>query len=148
MSTNTPTQENGTDSPLTGETTHRQIPAEWIADAPDAELSEGETRYYATLYTVERELAEADVLAGRTDGRAEQWTVHVLYTRADGQRRVSRHLDASVVETSEGLDVTPKDFQASISVDGDHVTPHSAPCSEEIQAALRELHDIDPTGDA
>lgn len=120
-----------------------------MQDAPRATIDDGETRYYATLATIERTLAQdPEVLAGRRDGRGETWRVHVLYVRADGARRVSRTYDASVTETADGLQVTPKGLMASIAVDGEHVTPHSAPVTEAIVDALRELHGIDVTGDA
>jgi streptogramin lyase len=130
------------------ETNPQQIPTEWLQDAPKADLSEGETEYYAVLATIERTLANADVLAGHQDGRGETWRVHVLYVRADGARRVSRTYDASVTETADGLQVTPKGLMGSIAVDGEYVTPHSAPVTEAIEDALRELHGISVEVDA
>ncbi|WP_089650135.1 hypothetical protein [Halobacterium hubeiense] len=143
MSTKQPETQDRNASSLNGETSPQQIPAEWLQDAPRASIDDGETEYYAVLATIERTLANADVLAGHRDGRGEEWTVHVLYVRRDGARRVSRTYDASVIETADGLRVTPKGLQASIAVDGDHVTPHSAPVTDEITEALRELHEIE-----
>ncbi|MUV59965.1 hypothetical protein [Halobacterium sp. CBA1126] len=149
MSTESPQTQDRNASPLHRETNPQQLPQEWLQNAPRATIDDGETEYYATLYTVERTLAQdPDVLAGKRDGRGEQWTVHVLYVRADGARRVSRTYDASVTETSDGLQVTPKGLMASVAVDGEHVTPHSAPVTEEIVDALRELHDIDVEDDS
>jgi len=143
MSTESPQTQDRNASPLHRETNPQQIPTEWLQDAPRASIDDGETPYYAVLATIERTLAtDPDVLAGHRDGRGEEWTVHVLYVRADGTRRIERTYDASVTETADGLDVTPKGLQASIAVDGDHVTPHSAPVTEEITEALDELHGI------
>ncbi|MDL0133546.1 hypothetical protein [Halobacterium salinarum] len=148
MSTKQPDAQDRNASPLDRETNPQQIPTEWLQNAPRATIDDGETEYYAVLATIERTLANADVLAGHRDGRGEEWTVHVLYVRADGARRVSRTYDASVTETSDGLKVTPKGLMGSIAVDGEHVTPHSAPVTEEIVDALDELHDIDVEVDA
>lgn len=131
---------------LDEETNPRVIPTTWLADAHDEPVQSGETRYYATLYTVERQLAsDPDVLAGHKQGRAEEWTVHILYVRADGQRRVERNYDAHVADIGGSIQVTPRRFTATIAVDGRRDTPHSAPRSEEIVAALADLHDIDAT---
>jgi len=129
------------------ETDPRIIPSAWLTTGHDEPVQDGETRYYPVLYTVERQLAsDPDVLAGRKQGRAEEWTVHVLYVRRDGQRRVSRDYDARVTETgTHGVEVTPQRFASSISVDGHQDTPHSAPRTDRIETALVTRHSIDPT---
>lgn len=129
------------------ETDPRTIPSEWLATGYNEPIHAGETKYYAVLYTVEHELTnDPDVLAGRMQGRAEEWTIHALYVREDGQRRVSRSYDTHVTETGDGgIEVTPQRFAATIAVDGRQDTPHSAPRTDEIVAALADCHNIDPT---
>jgi len=142
MSTKSPDTQDDSDQ-LDGETDAYVIPHEWLQNAPTATITNGETEYYAVLYTVERNVtSDEDVLAGRKQGRAEEWTIHALYVRADGQRAVEYPYDARVIDTGTGLDVTPRDFQATVAVDGEIVTPHSAPQNQLVVDALDALHDI------
>jgi len=148
MSTKQPDAQDRNAS-LDRETNPQQIPEEWLQDAPRATISEGETEYHAVLYTVEHTVtSDEDILAGRKQGRAEEWIIHALYVRADGQRAVEYPYDTRVVETGDGLNVTPRNFEASVAVDGDIVTPHAAPQSQLVVDALDELHDIDVEADA
>jgi hypothetical protein len=143
-------QRNGQDGieALHEETSPKPVPETWLDDAPNPTVDEDETRYYAVLHTIEHTVTDDhEVLRGDKPGAPEDWTVHVLYVRADGQRRVSRHLDARVVETTNGLDVTPRGFTASIAVDGDHVTPVARPVTDQIERALNDLHGIEVDDD-
>lgn len=147
MSTKSPDTQD--DSDLNGESDAYVIPREWLANAPTATITDGETEYYAVLYTVERTVtSDEDVLAGRKQGRGEEWTIHALYVRADGQRAVEYPYDARVVETGDGIDVTPRNFEATVAVDGEIVTPHAAPQSQLVLEALDALHDIQPEVEA
>ncbi|WP_338417018.1 hypothetical protein [Halobacterium salinarum] len=131
------------------ETDPRPIPQAWLDDAPRADVNAAETEYHAVLYTVERSVAgDTDILAGHKQGRAEQWTIHVLFVRGDGQRRVEQAFDACVVETADGLQITPRGLRASIAVDGRDITPVARPRTTDIERALSELHDIDTTTEA
>jgi len=147
MSTHTPKTQDGIEA-LHKETDPRPVPEAWLDDAPHANVDADETRYYAVLHTIEKSVADDhDVLAGHKQGRAEDWTVHVLFVRADGKRRVEQPYDARVIETADGLDVTPRDFRASIAVDGRDITPVSRPRTTDIERALSELHNIEVADD-
>ncbi|QRY26393.1 hypothetical protein [Halobacterium sp. BOL4-2] len=143
MSTHTPRAQDGIEA-LHNETDPRPIPQAWLDNAPRADVNAAETEYHAVLHTIERSVAgDTDVLAGHKQGRAEQWTIHVLFVRGDGQRRVEQAYDARVVETADGLQITPRGLRASIAVDGRDITPVARPRTTDIERALRDLHDID-----
>ena len=151
---NSPPNE-GTDSTKTTiqpqESTAGYVARAWIRDGVHEDLSEGETRYYATLQTITHETL-GEQMRPDVEGPGEQVTITVLYVRADGHRGVEREYDARVVDEGDQTIVDPKllhnpgfseGWPASIAVDGDRVVPRSIHRTPEIERALAALHDIE-----
>ncbi len=155
MTTDTRDPQDRNASALEGETTPDTVPHHWVQNGVHETLEDGETRYYAVRQTIERTLADADVLAGRTSGPAEDTVIHVQYVRGDATRAVEREYEARVIETADGAvvdpaclaDTKPGAFPASIAVDGERDVPASIQRSEEVVRALDELHDVQASGE-
>ena len=142
MTMNYATQERSTGlSALEGESEAAILPEKWLADAIHPGIADGEEEFLPVLYRLERELADARVLAGHQQGRPEDLRIRVLYVSRDGRRRVDDSFQARVRETGDGVLVEPRRLLAAIGVDGETTVPREAPVSDSTVQALRELHD-------
>lgn len=130
--------------PDTGSDAVQVIPEEWLAEATDLPLGDGEQEFLPVLWTVEHELADdPDVLAGEAAGRGEVWQIAVLYVSRDGRMRVDKTFPARVIESGRGVLVSPERLYSRVGVDGDITTAARRPVTHQIARGLDELHGID-----
>lgn len=148
MLTKDPTRNEGTDSPLDGETDPDYIPSAWAEQGTHQDVDDNSTRYYAVRQAIEHNVStDPDVLAGRTDGRAESYTVHVQYIRGDGSRAVDRQYPARVVDRGDHTTIEPRglqrgDWPASIAVDGTTDEIASIERTPAVVRGLEALHGL------
>jgi len=143
MATNNARQERSTGlQALEGSSEPAILPEEWLDSAIHPGIDDDEEEFLPVLCQLERELADADILAGRNPGRPEDTRIRVLYVSRDGHRRVEESFQAKVIETGDGTEVEPRRLLAAIGVDGDVTEPSRAPVDPKVRAALATLHGV------
>lgn len=122
------------------------IPEDWLDAAMHVPVDDTEEAFLPVLWTVEAELASADVLAGDKPGRGEVWQIAVMFVSRDGRRRVDETFPARVVDAGDrGTLITPQRLYDRVAVDGDVTAGVRRRVTPRIAEALAALHDITVT---